>query len=680
MRERIIERLKEASRLSRARRGALARSQGAARRHRHLDHRRVLPVAAARVSARGRRRSRVRPGGRHRGAAAGRRVARSGAPHLPRHRARRRRRRAGVRAARRAAPARRDWRRCSIGGWSRRMRCGAILQKGPRDLTAAVACRRRRGAAARRLRRACRGGLDGVPRRRPVASSAVCDAGGRHARCWRAGRRRLATSQAPRRAGGISRADRSAARLFPDPGRPAARRALRRHRLHRRATATADDAWKRHRAAAAHDRAGGRRRDPRVPARSERRHVARRLADLRRGARRSISSTLEAHALLDFSGVLERAVQLLKEMDEFAREPATARGALPPRAGRRVPGHEPRAVGAGARSWCGAGAKGSAPRPTRCRRRSSSSATASSRFTASATRTSRSSTKRRASSARCGRTAMPRQAITVSFRSAPALLAFVNDVFAAIVAAEAAGTRSGATRSGTATAIDFPTRRRRRRRRRSGLKRGPTTDEARSSFIAGDTVQTTPERVADEIVRLLAAATVRDRTTGVRRAARAGRRRHPVPLARQPPRVRGGARAARRVRPTSTRGWASSTPTRSRTRSRCCGTSPIRLSQICAPAAFLRSRLVRLSDDARGAAWPQARRGDRCVRAAGRWTRRCSADEDRTRARRASARGAAMAVVGRSPRAVRAARRGAARDARTPSSSAGRAACRRART
>ena len=28
--------------------------------------------------------------------------------------------------------------------------------------------------------------------------------------------------------------------------------------------------------------------------------------------------TLEAHALLDFSGVLERAVQLLKDMDEFA--------------------------------------------------------------------------------------------------------------------------------------------------------------------------------------------------------------------------------------------------------------------------------------------------------------------------------------------------------------------------
>ena len=81
--------------------------QGAPRRHRHLDHRRLLPVAAARVSARGRRRSRLRPRRRHRGAAPDRRVARSGAPHLPRPRARRRRRGAGVRAARRAAAAQR---------------------------------------------------------------------------------------------------------------------------------------------------------------------------------------------------------------------------------------------------------------------------------------------------------------------------------------------------------------------------------------------------------------------------------------------------------------------------------------------------------------------------------------------------------------------------------------------
>src|SRR5438046_2252299 len=35
-------------------------------------------------------------------------------------------------------------------------------------------------------------------------------------------------------------------------------------------------------------------------------------------AMRQYQHTLEAHALLDFSGVLERAVKLLRDMDEFA--------------------------------------------------------------------------------------------------------------------------------------------------------------------------------------------------------------------------------------------------------------------------------------------------------------------------------------------------------------------------
>ena len=54
------------------------------RRHRHQHDRRVLPVAAARVPARGRPRPRLLDGRRHRGAAAGRRIARPRAAHLPR--------------------------------------------------------------------------------------------------------------------------------------------------------------------------------------------------------------------------------------------------------------------------------------------------------------------------------------------------------------------------------------------------------------------------------------------------------------------------------------------------------------------------------------------------------------------------------------------------------------------
>ena len=111
------------------RRRALARSEGAARRHRGLDDRRLLSAAAARVPARGRRRSRIRSRGQHRGAAAGRRVARSGAAHLPRPRARGRRRRAGVRAARRAAAAQPASRRCSTAVSSRRTRCGGFCRR-----------------------------------------------------------------------------------------------------------------------------------------------------------------------------------------------------------------------------------------------------------------------------------------------------------------------------------------------------------------------------------------------------------------------------------------------------------------------------------------------------------------------------------------------------------------------
>jgi len=99
----------------------------------------------------------------------------------------------------------------------------------------------------------------------------------------------------------------------------------------------------------------------------------------------------------------------------------------------------------------------------------------------------------------------PRQAITVSFRSAPEILAFVNDVFAAIVAGEATSTRPDAFRYGEGD-------------------RFPVGEEVRLkaavSFIAAEGVTETAARVADEIVRLLSGTTVRDRMTGVRRETR----------------------------------------------------------------------------------------------------------------------------------------------------------------
>ena len=106
MRARIVA---ELTRMARARADPGRRLEGAARpaeRDRHQHHRRVLPVAARRVPARGRRRPRLQRGRRNRDAAAGRRGARPRAAHRPGAERPRRRRRAAVRPARRgpAAP------------------------------------------------------------------------------------------------------------------------------------------------------------------------------------------------------------------------------------------------------------------------------------------------------------------------------------------------------------------------------------------------------------------------------------------------------------------------------------------------------------------------------------------------------------------------------------------------
>jgi hypothetical protein len=62
--------------------------------------------------------------------------------------------------------------------------------------------------------------------------------------------------------------------------------------------------------------------------------------------------TLEGHALLDFSGVLERAVKLLKDMDEFAQSRFRSRRDIAMFSWTSS-GHQPRAVAAG----CAAGSQ-----------------------------------------------------------------------------------------------------------------------------------------------------------------------------------------------------------------------------------------------------------------------------------------------------------------------------------
>jgi ATP-dependent exoDNAse (exonuclease V) beta subunit len=263
-----------------------------------------------------------------------------------------------------------------------------------------------------------------------------------------------------------------------------------------------DDAWKRHRQTAA--------------------DVAPLVADAIRGFRRDLNvimsrgvwrvfaialhqyeRTLDVHALLDFSGVLDRAVKLLKTLDEFAesrlRLEARHRHVLVDEF-QDTSRAQWELVLQLIRSWgegFGAAADAIAPSIFVVGDRKQSiygfrDADVSVVDDAAAFIES------------LRPEGNPRQAITVSFRSDPAILAFVNDVF---------------TKIARVVAVERP----------NGFRyderdRFPEPDPAPASgavtFIAGDTVHATAEKVADEIVGLIGSETVRDRSTGVRRAAK----------------------------------------------------------------------------------------------------------------------------------------------------------------
>src|SRR5436309_165877 len=201
-----------------------------------------------------------------------------------------------------------------------------FLQKGLRDLIAATACAR----AAARLRDVFAGVRDGVeaflgdgPVRHPqfamladdvrrlssesaIPESAI-ESAIRHPQSGMSSREAQAAFRAL--------VDRLRAYFLTQDGKP------RTEKFAGTRFTAADcdcaDAWKRHRAAASQI----------APAVAEAIRAFRRdlNAVMSRGvwrifavAMRQYQHTLEAHALLDFSGVLERAVKLLRDMDEFA--------------------------------------------------------------------------------------------------------------------------------------------------------------------------------------------------------------------------------------------------------------------------------------------------------------------------------------------------------------------------
>ena len=401
-----------------------------------------------------------------------------------------------------------------------------FLQQGPRDLTAATAC----AASAARLREiftGIRGGLDACladgPRHHPQFAMLAVDI---LALVNHAALKGCATSEpvaqgfspADRRAQAAFRAliDRLRAYFLTQEGKP-------RSEKFAGTGFTADhcdspDAWKRHRTAASqaapavHEAIRAFRRDLNVV-------MSRGVWRIFAIAMQQYQHTLESHALLDFSGVLERAVQLLKDMDEFAesrlRLEARHRHVLVDEF-QDTSRAQWELVRQLVRSWGeGLGAADDAIAPS---------------IFIVGDRKQSIYGFRDADVAMVDEAAefidalrpdgSPRQAITVSFRSAPGILAFVNELFAAIVDGDATNVaaRRDAFRYGETDR--FPVGPTHGSAPTISDGSAPTSEvESPIRFIVGDTVQAAADSVADEIVRVLSGTTVRDRTTSAAREA-----------------------------------------------------------------------------------------------------------------------------------------------------------------
>jgi ATP-dependent helicase/nuclease subunit A len=400
-----------------------------------------------------------------------------------------------------------------------------FLQKGPRELTAATACQ----AASARLRGVFSSVRDGIPlflgdgpRRHPQFAMLADDI--RHL-CQPAEGRALddRTAQAAFR-GFI---DRVRAYFLTQDGSPRGDRFM--GTGFSAAECESEDAWRRHRASAAQiaplvaDAIKGFRRDLNAV-------MSRGVWRIFAVTLRQYQQTLDAHALLDFSGVLERAVRLLKEMDEFAesrlRLEARHRHVLVDEF-QDTSRAQWELVRQLVKSWgegFGAAADAIPPSIFVVGDRKQSIYGFRDADVAIVDEAAAFIQALRPDGA-------PRQAITVSFRSDPAILAFVNDVFTEI-AQENASARPDGFRY---TDDDrFPLGDRsapvRRSSEATASEGGKVSAEQQSAaadeddpvqFLAAATVREAADRVADEIVRLLAGTTIRDRSTGARRDAKA---------------------------------------------------------------------------------------------------------------------------------------------------------------
>jgi ATP-dependent helicase/nuclease subunit A len=406
------------------------------------------------------------------------------------------------------------------------------LAKGPRGLTAASVCHQ----TAERLRRAIEaapGGLrelfDGGPVRHAQFAMLADD-------LRQLLESRESTSFESREAQAAFRAliDRVRAYFLTQDGRPRGERFT--GTIFRSTDCRSEDAWKRHRASASAiapvvaETIRAFRRDLNVVmARGVWRIFAVTLAQYQR--------TLDVRALLDFSGVLERAVKLLKDMDEFAqsrfRLEAKYRHVLVDEF-QDTSRAQWELVAQLVRTWGeGAGA--------------ASDALAPSIFIVGDRKQSiygfRDADVAVLDDAAGFVAALrgngdPRRSISVSFRAVPELLEFVNAVCGAI---DKMPDRRDAFRYGETDRFPVELGGQEGQDRLDRLERlerleGPahpadqnlllplepedSFDDSPIGVIAGESVTESADRVADEIVRLLNGTTVRDRKTGLRRPAR----------------------------------------------------------------------------------------------------------------------------------------------------------------
>ena len=210
---------------------------------------------------------------------------------------------------------------------------------------------------------------------------------------------------------------------------------------------------------------------------------------------------LEAHALLDFSGVLERALDLLKQMDEFAR----SRYRLEARYHHVLVDEfqdtsraQWELVAQLVRSWGeGLGVSAEVLTPSIFVVGDRKQSIYSFRDAEVAVFDDAADFIRALRPQ-----GQPRQAISVSFRAVPALLAFVNDVFDEV---DKVPTRHDAFRYDERDR--FPVT-------------GEGAEDPPLGVVTGETGHAVAEAVADEIAQLLRSGMVRDRHTGVRRPAR----------------------------------------------------------------------------------------------------------------------------------------------------------------